>query len=521
MKKPVGIDLGTTFSEMAHITEAGVVEIIPNLDGELKTPSVISYASGKPVVGKAAMPDQVLAPKFFVRCSKRYIGKVTDGGKPIPICIGPDGAEITPVDAAAAILGYLKQSGETYLGCTVTDAVITVPAYFDPIARDNTKAAAKIAGFDNIRITDEPVAAALHYSLEKARQETVAVVDFGGGTLDVTAMEVNEGSMRAIFTDGDAELGGSNYDEAVLDHVVKEAQKDGLEISAQADLANFYANLDHCREAKEMLSRRDEVTIAAEAGGKRKAVVLTRDVFKTLVKPLDEKAIACCGRVREHLASKGKKIDRVLMVGGTSRLFHIAGLIKEVFGMEPSKDADPDFIVAKGAAVWAAKCFGDDSMALTIGGEKHLVKSIDMQTVAAHAICVAAFKSRSNDNREYNCPIVPANTTLPYEFEERFAPVDSKTTCVIAKFVIGEPDQLSNDCPVIREINIPTQPSDKHECRIVIRGKYTEEGTFEMTLVDELKGVPVRESFNYVAGLSKTDIDQKRRDFDKAQKGAA
>lgn len=215
-KKVIGIDLGTTFSEVTHVTEAGIVEVIPNLDGELKTPSIVSYANGKPVVGKAAAPDSILVPKFVIKCGKRQMSEPTHDGKPIPISTVPNGEELTAVDSSAAILAYLKKSAETYLGCKVDSVAVTVPAYFKAFARNNTKAAAKIAGFKEVKILDEPVSAAIFYGLEKGRNEKVGVVDFGGGTLDITLVEIAGSSVKALITDGDAETGGTNYDEAIL-----------------------------------------------------------------------------------------------------------------------------------------------------------------------------------------------------------------------------------------------------------------------------------------------------------------
>ena len=205
--KFIGIDLGTSFSEIDHINESGIVEIIPNLEGDLKTQSIASFANGKPIVGKAACPDFILASQFVIRCGKRYMDKVTEEHKPIPISTDPSGREITSVDFSAAVLSYLKQSAEEYLGCNIEGDVITLPAYFNRIARDNTKAAAKIAGFQKVVLLDEPEAAAIFDGLHRGKDETVVVVDTGGGTTDVTAMEIKGNRVNAIVTGGDSELG--------------------------------------------------------------------------------------------------------------------------------------------------------------------------------------------------------------------------------------------------------------------------------------------------------------------------
>jgi molecular chaperone DnaK (HSP70) len=511
-KKIIGIDLGTCFSEVAHLTDAGAVEIIPNQDGDTKTPSIVSWAGRTPVVGKAARPDLAFAPEFVLQCAKRSMGKTTADGKPIPIGRDRSHREITPVDSSAAILGNLKQCAENYLGCEISQAVITVPAYFDSIARDNTVAAAKIAGFSEVRILNEPEAAALYYSLEKGTNQTIVVVDTGGGTTDVTAVEINGGSVKTLLTDGDAELGGSNYDEVVLELMVQEGKSKGIEISAEKDLATFYQNLDRAREAKEMLSRREEVTVIIEGSGQRTPLKLTRPLLRQVAKALDDRFVNCCRRVHEGLKAKGKTIDRVLLVGGNSRQPHIAELVQSVFGLEPAKDTDPDLVVAKGAAIGAAICFGEKGQNIVVGSHRYLAQEIQMQTVAAHALCVAARKHQG-DPQEYNCAIVPAGTALPHDFEERFAPVDPGQREVMIKIVQGKPGEPSSNAPVLREIRVPIAPSDQDQDRIRVKGRYTAEGLLELTIMDDLSGQMISDSFVHQPGLSRAEIEQKRCDL--------
>lgn len=520
MKKVIGIDLGTYFSEVAYVNESGVVEVIANADGELKTPSVVSLAKPVAVVGKAALPDLVLNPEHVIRYFKRYMGKTTESHKPIPLATDSKGQEKTAVDLSALVLGYLKQGTEAYLGETVDAAVVTIPAYFDAIAREHTKAAARIAGFHSVRLQDEPVAAAIHYGLEKSRDEIIAVIDYGGGTLDVSAIEVNSHSAHTIVTDGDAELGGANTDEGILELMCRQGKAKGLEISAEKDLATFYQNLDRAREAKEMLARREEVMLIAEAAGKRTAIPFTRQLLKKISKPFDDRFVSCCRAMMEQLQAKGKKVDRVILVGGSSRLPHVPAMVQEVFGIEPSRDTDPDFVVVKGAAIFATACFGDKDQAITVGGHRYLPDDIDTQMVAAHAICVAARKGRSpGDTEEYNFAIVPANTPLPHEFEESFAPVRPDQKAVLMKIVQGKPDEISKNAALLRKIEVPIKPSDHDQDRIKLHGRYTEEGLLETTIVDELLGQPVSDSFTYSAGLTEAEIDEKRREFS-TQKGA-
>jgi molecular chaperone DnaK len=512
-RKVVGIDLGTSFSEAAHITDAGVVEVIINLDGDTKTPSIVSWAGKTPVVGKAARPDLVLSPQHVIQCGKRSMGKTTDDGKPIPIGMDPSNREITAVDFSAAILRCIKTGAEAYLGCPIQRAVITVPAYFASRARDDTIAAGKIAGFEEVQLLNEPEAAAIYYGLDKATNQTILVVDTGGGTTDVTAIEIIGGVIKCLFTDGDNELGGTNFDEVIFQLMCQAAAGKGIVIAADKDLATFYQNLDRAREGKEMLSRRESVTAIAEGDGQRVPVKLTRELLRQAAKALDDRFIACCRRVLDQMKAKGKTIDRVILVGGNSRVSHMADLVKSVFGLEPAKDTDPDLAIVKGAAVYAEICFGPKDRDIVIGSHRYLAQEIKLQTVAAHALCVAARKYKDNP-QEYNCVIVPAGTPLPHEFEERFSPANPQQREVTVKIVQGKPNEPTSNASILREIRTPIQPSEKDEDRIRIKGRYTAEGLVELTVIDALSGREVSDSFVHKPGLSGTEIEQKRRDMD-------
>lgn len=509
--KPIAIDLGTDFCKVAHITKSGTVEPIPNKDGDLKTPSIVAWTGAKPAVGKGALPDLILNPKHVARRTKRYMGKNTDSGKPIPLTPDPNGNEHTAVDTAAAILAYLKDSAETYLGEKVDAAVITVPANSDAAARDNTKAAARIAGFAQVVLEDEPVAAGTYYELEKGRDENAVVVDFGGGTTDLTFIEKEGKQVKATLTENDADLGGGNYEEAMLEWECNEAKPQGIEISAEEDLATFYQNLDRVRDGKEMLSRNEEVTLVAEADGKRLPIKFTRQMLRKVGQPLDERFVNCCKRLREKIQSQGKRIDRVLLVGGSTRLPHVPEMVKEVFGMEPSRDTDPDFAVVKGAALLSAKHFGDKNQVLNVGPHRYLVAEICVKKVAAHAICVAACRKKpEDDGTEYNVEIVPAGILLPHDFEERFAPHRPGQSSILVKVVQGEPEAPSDNCPIIRKFTVPIQPCTEDLERILLKGRYTEEALIEMTVVDDLLNKPINVSFTYKAGLTDAEIDDKR-----------
>jgi molecular chaperone DnaK len=509
----IGIDLGTTFSSVSHVNAAGVVEVIPNQDGDLKTPSIVSVAGRQPVSGRAAKPDVVLKPRSVARLVKRHMGQTTEGGKPIPILTGEDGREWTPVDLSAVILRDLKTGAEKYLGHPVRAAVVCCPASFDSVARENTKAAALIAGFEQVALVEEPVAAATYYGLEKAREEVMVVFDFGGGTLDVTAIRKGQ-QIETLAIEGDAELGGSNYDEAILGFMCQELKAKGIEISPEKDLATWYQNLDCACGGKEMLSRREQTTLAAEAEGQRVPIELTQPKLQELGQDLDLRIRGCCDRLKAKLASLGVKPQRLILVGGSTRLPHIPALVQEIFDLEPSADTDPDLVVAKGAALIAAGKFGPEDLRIRVGGHAYLASAARTRTVAAHDLCVAAIRPQSGDTHtEYNVPIIRAGTPLPAEEQEAFAPVDAGTTAVRVKIVEGKPNEPSANSKLIGEMEVPVKPSQKDEQRIVVVMKFTDEGLLEVRGWDKVLNQPQQVQFTYRAGLTQEEIDKKRKEL--------
>ena len=508
----IGIDLGTSFCVVARATGSGTIELVPNRDGDLKTGSLVSFADDRPLVAKAALPDLVLSPGQVCRCFKRYMGKRDKMQQLLPL-VTVKNTTRTAVDASAVMLSDLKESTEQYLGEPVEKAVISVPVYFGELAREDTRVCAHVAGYNEVKLIEESVAAAIYYGLDKSRSEAIAVVDFGGGTLDVTFLKVTGGIAKAQFTAGDSELGGDCYNEATLAFMCDKAKKQGIEISSSTDLATFYHNLDKAREAKEMLSRRDRVIVIPEANGQRCKVELTRKIFAKLTKDLDERFVQCCQTLKQKIDSAHERVDRVLLVGGSSRLPQVKELVEAVFGIPASMDTDPDMIVAKGAAIWAAKCFGDPNAAIVVGGHRYLPDDIQVSAVSSHPICVAARKQEQRDGQEYNFEIVPSNTELPFEFEQRFAPVSPTQSVVVIKLLQGQPGQLSSESTLLREVRVPIEPSAADADRIIIKGVYTAEGLLEISITDELLGKPVSDSFVYSAGLSVDDIQKRHAEF--------
>ena len=272
----VGIDLGTTNSGVAAIESSGTIEVIPNLDGDLVTPSIVSVAGAPPVVGKAARQDRFLNPEYCAEQFKRYMGRISEAGRPIGLVTGPDGTEYSPPMLAAEVLLYLKCSVEKLKGQKLTRAVITVPAYFPESARQATKDAGLIAGFEQVRIVDEPVAAAVYYGLTKTEPCKVAVFDFGGGTFDICILD-NDGSghTSTLAVDGKHECGGGNIDEILMGKLQETADRKGLELSPDKDLGQWLEALDKCKEAKEILARKDGAFIGLRIRDQRISVELT------------------------------------------------------------------------------------------------------------------------------------------------------------------------------------------------------------------------------------------------------
>ncbi len=378
MGKIIGIDLGTTNSVVA-IMEGGAPKIIQNAEGARTTPSVVAFtAQGEVLVGQAANRQAAINPTKTIYSSKRFIGRraneVEHEQKLVPYKVVAgnngdaafdiDGKQYSPPEIASHVLRKLKKAAEDYLGETVTEAVITVPAYFNDSQRQATKDAGKIAGLDVKRIINEPTAAALAYGLDKKKDQTVAVFDFGGGTFDISILEVGENVVEVIATNGDTHLGGDNIDHKLIEYVVAEFKKDqGI------DLSNDPQARQRLREAAEKakceLSNVMETEInlpfitADQSGPKHLLMKLSRAKFESLVGDILEKALAPCKLCLKDAGKSPSDIDEVILVGGSTRIPKIQQLVQEFFGREPHKGVNPDEVVAAGAAVQGGVLAGD------------------------------------------------------------------------------------------------------------------------------------------------------------------
>src|ERR1700761_3536376 len=379
MAKIIGIDLGTTNSCVAVI-EGGEAKVIPNEEGGRTTPSVVAFTkTGEILVGQVAKRQAITNPENTIYSIKRFMGRrydeVQDELKMVPFKVEAEGDHVvivaqgkryTPQQISAMILQKLKKAAEDYLGEKVNEAVITVPAYFNDAQRQATKDAGKIAGLDVKRIINEPTAAALAYGLDKKKDETIAVYDFGGGTFDISILEVGEGLLEVKATNGDTHLGGDNIDQRIVDWLIDEFRKqEGLDLKGKGNEMALQRLRDAAERAKIELSTTMETEInlpfiTADATGPKHLVTkLTRAKFESLVEDLLQKSIGPCKQAMADAGIDASKVDEVVLVGGQTRMPRMQALVKELFGKEPHKGVNPDEVVAIGAAVQGGVLQGD------------------------------------------------------------------------------------------------------------------------------------------------------------------
>ena len=371
MAKTIGIDLGTTNSCVA-VMEGGEPKVIPNEEGGRTTPSVVGFTkTGERLVGQVAKRQAITNPENTVYSIKRFMGRrfdeVTEEIKMVPykvvqsgdhVAVLAQGKEYTPPQVSAMILQKLKKAAEDYLGEKVTEAVITVPAYFNDAQRQATKDAGQIAGLEVKRIINEPTAAALAYGLDKKKDETIAVYDFGGGTFDISILEVGEGVIEVKATNGDTHLGGDNLDQRIVDWLIDEFKKDeGLDLRGKGNEMALQRLRDAAERAKIELSTTMETEInlpfiTADAGGPKHLVKkMTRAKLESMVEEIIQRSVGPCKQCMKDAGIDASKINEVVLVGGQTRMPRIQQLVKDLFGKEGHKGVNPDEVVAIGAGI--------------------------------------------------------------------------------------------------------------------------------------------------------------------------
>jgi len=512
MGKIIGIDLGTTNSCVA-VMEGGEPKVIPNEEGGRTTPSIVAFTkSGERLVGQVAKRQAITNPTNTVYSIKRFMGRrfdeVNEEMKMVPykvvrqgdhVAIEAQGKEYTAPEVSAMILQKLKKAAEDYLGQSVTEAVITVPAYFNDAQRQATKDAGKIAGLDVKRIVNEPTAAALAYGLDKKKDETIAVYDFGGGTFDISILEVGEGVIEVKSTNGDTHLGGDNLDQRIVDWLITEFKNDeGLDLSAKGNEMALQRLKDAAEKAKIELSTTMETEInlpfvTADANGPKHLVKkLTRAKLESLVDDLLQRSIGPSKQALKDAGIDASKIDEVVLVGGQTRMPKIQELVKQLFGREPHKGVNPDEVVAIGAAVQAGVLAGEvkDLLLLDV---TPLTLSIETMGGVATAM-------------------IPRNTTIPTKKSETFSTAADNQTEVEVHVMQGE-RPMANGNRTLGKFKLGgIMPAQRGVPQIEVTFDIDANGILNVFAKDNATGKDAKITITSSSGLSKDEVERMAKD---------
>ncbi len=514
MAKIIGIDLGTTNSVVA-VMEGGEPKVIPNEEGGRTTPSVVGFTkSGERLVGQVAKRQAITNPENTIYSIKRFMGRraneVTDEMKMVPykvkaqgdhVVVVAQGKEYTPPEISAMILQKLKKAAEDYLGTTVTEAVITVPAYFNDAQRQATKDAGKIAGLDVKRIVNEPTAAALAYGLDKKKDETIIVYDFGGGTFDVSVLEVGEGVIEVKSTNGDTHLGGDNLDQRIVDWLIDEFKKDEqLDLRAKGNEMALQRLKDAAEKAKIELSTTVETEInlpfiTADATGPKHLVKkLTRAKLEQLVEDLLQRSIEPCKKALADAQIDASKIDEVVLVGGQTRMPRIQQIVKDLFGKEPHKGVNPDEVVAIGAAVQAGVLAGEVTDLLLL--------DVTPLTLAIETLGGVATK------------MIGRNTTIPTKKTETFSTAADNQTEVEVHVLQGERPMAAQNRTLGKFKLSGIPPAPRGVPQVEVTFDIDANGILNVTAKDNATGKDQKITITSSSGLSKEEVDRMAKEAD-------
>ncbi len=512
MSKIIGIDLGTTNSVVA-VMQGGEPVVIPNQEGARTTPSVVGITkSGERLVGQVAKRQAITNPENTIYSIKRFMGRrydeVSEEMKMVPYKVARQGEhvaaigqgkEYSPPEISAMILQKLKAAAEDFLGEKVTEAVITVPAYFNDAQRTATKDAGKIAGLEVKRIINEPTAAALAYGLDRKKDETIAVYDFGGGTFDISILEVGEGVIEVKATNGDTHLGGDNIDQRIVEWMIEEFKKDeGLDLRGKGNEMALQRLRDAAERAKIELSTTIETEInlpfiTADATGPKHLVKkLTRAKLEAMVDDIIRRSVEPCKLCMKDAGVEASKINEVVLVGGQTRMPMVQQLVKELFGREPHKGVNPDEVVAVGAAIQGG----------VLGGE---VKDILLLDVTPLSLGVETLGGVTT-------VLIPRNTTIPTRKSEVFSTAADNQTSVEIHVLQGERPVASGNRSLGKFHLIGIPPAPRGMPQVEVTFDIDANGILNVSAKDTATNKEQKITITASTGLSKDEAERMRKE---------